>query len=76
MTHAHMYRCWVIRTTCVIIKGTIQLDKLIVAIDHSCKCRYLNWLIFSNRFNCCMHGMSSCDVSKIFLSYIHVGDAV
>jgi hypothetical protein len=57
MTHAHMYGCWVVRAICVIIKGTmcvkikgtIQLVQLIVARDHSCKCGYLNWLMFSNR---------------------------
>jgi hypothetical protein len=48
MAHAHMYGCWVIRTMCLITEGTIQLVQLIVANDHSCKCRYLNWSMFSN----------------------------
>jgi hypothetical protein len=47
MTHAHIYGCWVIRTICLIIKGTIQVVQPIVANDQSCKCRYLNWLAFS-----------------------------
>jgi hypothetical protein len=59
MTHAHRHGCWVIRTICVIIqgticviiKGTIQLVQLIVANDHSCKCRYLDWLMFFNRLS-------------------------
>jgi hypothetical protein len=53
-THVHMYGCWVIRTICVIIKGTIQLVQLLVANDHPCKCRYLNWLMFfkSSKSHC------------------------
>jgi hypothetical protein len=46
MLHAHMYGCLVIRTISVIIKRTIQL---ISVNDHSCKCRYLNWFMFSIR---------------------------
>jgi hypothetical protein len=38
-----------IMTICVIINGTIQLVQLIVANDHSCKCRCLDWLMFSTR---------------------------